>query len=396
MYQVTRAVLRSKTSFSDWTETNFVGMTLKSFTTNYVDGYLKLTSPSIQGSFYVNYKTLLSLNVPYPNITLTAWLSNLTIGIPFQTVEPMITNSYLMTLDPFKFCLVNYSNASRDEVTLVYKQLPRTPNNQYLVCADGFFVKHVYNANLGEITFPYKTHSDKPSIQLLATDNFDDIQTVGLSNAIINPEGNIEVCLNQSLDEACILVALGGRLFSTEGNIHVVNREKGIIVIDVSKSQLPELFYHMQRHNRISEVTTDSIIDKHVSKTLAMHPEAIRRLMSDDGSFVAIVRGYGVLSSSTLALEFASPMKCFAATYPEGYLINHAGYSVPFICHYQPLSVRGARFVVSFPGDAALKQLRIDQRSDHENSEFIMEHTLPLDYSYSAPKIKTIKFSKIE
>jgi hypothetical protein len=191
-----------------------------------------------------------------------------------------------------------------------------------------------------------------------------------------------------------VLLALGGRLFSTEGNIKIINPQIGLIAIDMQKSQMPEIFMELQRTDRIDEVCLDTIVDLHVVVSKTKTIAAIRRLLNDVGSFIAVMHAGPVMVKKQQRLELINAVRFRTEKEPLGFLTDYrGGYPHPLRKVAKTDSLTKTYYDLYAAPGASTVMARIDTSSD---TDILTVQTLPNDIHYVAPALVAIQFKTLE
>lgn len=382
MYQLVKAVLRSKTPYSGYENVDLTGVTVNSVQATYRDGYLELTTPSIVGSIFVNLLDIYRLSVSFPNIIFTAFLNNISVSIPHSEIEPVVQTELLVGYDAMAHTQVDlFPEIDLIEISNINGA---KEYNTHLVHVNGRFRIHEWDSVKRKIKIKqnHREPMNNDSIGLVRGQRDVPIQIIPLKDAMkIN---DALVMPLPSMENKTAIVFLGG--FPMIGkNITPIGQGR-MAFIRLDQISLADIFLRMSRYENIPEVQLPTIPDHHVAEIKTRTPAAYERLKNDPGSFIAIFDGYDFTTIRDFPMMTYGTNRFETTMPPNGIILDPYGFPVSGLIKQKALLDSTVYQV--FVNKAAIYTAHAYKTEPSDGTQILTEQSLPDDNYVVEPKVQ--------
>lgn len=315
MYSLVTAVLLSREPNSTWEEMDIALVSVYDFQTKFVSGFVVLEHTSLAGEHIVDYQTFLRHKLPQPSPTLTfeRWLTSFPNIILPTIKEPVFSSGSITYSDAYKAGWrskrahpVAPDNDNYTDAQLVDSLLTK-PNfsysdfgNQVLVSVNGHLHLAFPTANGIKVRDASKTfmHSGRYEVGLIGTSEIGNTKQIPITedNLIATTEDdNFEreflVDLEEELYGKTVWISIGGYLLTDNDYIRIINAEKGLIYVDISKFDIARRITDSMESIDLSSLGIErkdfspNLVDISKLKT----PEVVQKYLTLSQSFIIVV-----------------------------------------------------------------------------------------------------------
>ncbi len=278
-YSLKTAWLRKRVKGAILEEVSIGTIRLRTLFRNYKNGFIVLTNPALEKPQKIDLQTLQSLDFNMTDLTFNNWLTSLGNGaLPttnyaaedMTNVKPHVTvvDAFAMGIDitavhdtyhpdvavPDQLKTSLHLN-SEQEILADRRDLFCVAVNGYLhrkeKLVDGVRIKS------GRRTFG---HSGYEVVSILSFLQVGIVREIGFDAKTINPSSGVAMHqsvlleLNTNLTGKSVLFSFCGVLFGEHNLIHVVDRDSGIIKVDLYKLDLLKMVQSMDRYVDLSSL----------------------------------------------------------------------------------------------------------------------------------------------
>lgn len=355
MYQYTRAFLRARGRNKKWENVNISNVLLSDLFRNYLDGYITLTNASLgPGEYHVDFVTLKQFHFPFVNVTFETWLG--TIGLPVlpaTQTEPTYITKHIVYADAIqagyhvRACKPDIVSPDDEFELYIENQEERLPleertdlalskagvdfvtlRDRALVSVNGFYHRTI--PRMGELQVIDGSRSlqlsQKHLIGITSFDAIGDVQQIAISaNMIVHghpqrpstfypQEYGTYLHTGVDMRNKSVGIVLGGILHIEDESYQVINREEGIIKVNIGRVNLPQWAFETEGFMDISPLglTTSEVRRGSVNIEEMYSNDTIDRFLQLSQSFVVVVdapllyRRYNVIGRVPLPGQYES------------------------------------------------------------------------------------------
>lgn len=382
MYQLVKAVLRSKTPYSGYENVDLTGVTVNSVQATYRDGYLELTTPSIVGSIFVNLLDIYRLSVSFPNILFTAFLNNISVSIPHSQTEPLIETELLVGYDAMENTRVDL--LPQIDLIEISNINGAKEYNTHLVHVNGRFKIHEWDSINRKIKI--KQNHREPlrpdSIGLVRGQRDVPIQIIPLKDAM-KIDDALVIPL-PTMTNKTAMVFLGGFPMIGKHVTPVGNGRMAFIRLD--QVNLADVFLRMSRYENIPEVQLPTIPDHHVAQIKVRTPAAYDRLKNDEGSFIAIFDGYDFMTTRDFPMMTYGANRFETSMPPNGIILDPYGFPLSGVIKQKNLL--DSPIYQVFVNKASVYIGHAYKTEPSDGTQILTEQSLPADNYSVEPKVQ--------
>lgn len=327
-YQLKTAWLRERKMGATLEEIAIGGLRLRALFKSYGTGFIILTNPALQKPQLLDFQKFQSLPFGLTNVTFNAWLQSLGNAaietVDYDGIVPKNEEAYVTHIDAWAMGLdintVHDSYHPEVEVTRAMKTSLYIESNQeslankrdlFLVAVNGYLhrkekLEEGIRVKSGARTM---SHSNFENVSFLSFEKVGKVKEVSFDDSTINKSDGIDYYksvileLNMNLKDKSILLSFCGILFGEHNLIHVIDRDNGIIQIDLFKLDLFRFFQSIHKHIDLTGIGlhlpdpfTGSIL-----KARLQTEAIIRALFKIDQTFAIVV------DAKSLEVSYDSP-----------------------------------------------------------------------------------------
>lgn len=328
-YSLKTAWLRKRVKGATLEEVSIGAIRLRTLFRNYKNGFIVLTNPALEKPQKIDLQKLQSLDFNMPDLTFNNWLVSLgNLSLPTENyvaedmdgIKPHMTHidAWAMGLeitavhdtyhpevgvpDTLKTSL--HLN-SEQELLADKRHLFCVAVNGYLhrkeKLLDGVRVKS------GRRTFG---HSGYEIVTLLSFLSLGAVKEVSFDKDTINPSNGVEMYqsvlleLNANLTGKSVLFSFCGLLFGEHNLIHVVDRDSGIIKVDLYRLDMFKLIQSVDKYIDLSSLNLNmpEPYDQAIAIERLKQERVIRALLMLDQTFAIVV------NTPSLEVSFEAPL----------------------------------------------------------------------------------------
>lgn len=268
MYTLVTAVLKERNTNKPWSEVDLEQVTVNDFKNNYISGYVVLTNRSLAGEHIVDYMTFLTGNLPQPliNITFPQWLALIGNRILPVITEPNFSYGEAWYSDaikagwrierahPISPYTDNYTQADLTDGLMVKPSVSMDVFGEYILTTQNGLLHYSYPTDKGlkvkDLTKSFYS-SNKQNVGVMSFTDIGKVTQIpiNLANLIpVDPTDNMmrefHIDTNMDLTNKTVWVSIGGYLHTDIEEVFVVNRETGLVGVDLKKVDIPRRIAH--------------------------------------------------------------------------------------------------------------------------------------------------------
>ncbi len=314
-YSLKTAWLRERKMGAQMVEVNIANIRMRTLFKDYKSGFIVLTNPALTKIQQLDFKTLQTLEVPIGNLTFAAWLSSLgNLALPTTEYIPLEkkSNQHVTLIDAWAMGLdiqaVHDSYHPDREVDTLLKtslwinstqEALSEKRDRFCVAVNGLLHRKEKLEDGIRVKSGRRTlnHSGFEIASLMSFNDVGKIQEISFKDDMINPSSGVEMYrsvlleLGVSLDKKSVLFSLGGVLHGEHDIVHVVDRDSGIIKLDLFKLDLFKLIQMLQHLIDIRELDLNlpEPYTQSILKQRLQLERVIRALLKMDQTFAIIV-----------------------------------------------------------------------------------------------------------
>ena len=349
MYQFVEATLLPRKHGSTWTSVNIGPMLMSTLYSDFVEGIITLTNPSMSGELYVALSDIRTSNLPYYNVTFNAWLGTLgNLALPGTYHNPEFTVKY-----------ANFSNAwqsgftlqkvhpifddvqvNTTELTDLYATKPNVPN------VPQKYVVSIVNG-LMHLSVPFKTGikikdgaktvdiSGDNRVGFLSFYKIAEVQQFGITPDMIyaapNSNGDLQygvyLDLNMDLTDKTLMFSFGGYLYANYSTFKIISREQGIVIVYPYRLEIAKRILDSKDLIDLSslQLSTNPNSPESISLTECTTPEVISRYITLPQSFAIVIDHPNVVGNRIPLGQTTQPGHYESATLPKHLLMDSVG-----------------------------------------------------------------------
>ena len=315
-YSLTTAWLRERKMGAQLTEVNIGSIRLRTLFRSYKSGFIVLSNPALSKLQKIDLRDLQTLELPLGDLTFNSWLGSLgNTTIPtteYIPTPPNQTKAGVTLVDAWSMGLdvqaVHDSYHPSVEVDMLLKtslwlnstqEILSDKRRRFCVAVNGLLhrkekLDEGIRVKSGRRTF---NHSGYEVLSLLSFNEVAPIIEVGFTDESINPSSGVGMDqsvlleLGMDLKNKSVLLSLCGILHGEHDIVHVVDRDSGIIKVDLYRLDLFKLMQTVQRSIDLKDLDLhlpDPYTDSIVKERLKLD-RVIRALFKLDQSFAIVV-----------------------------------------------------------------------------------------------------------
>ena len=328
-YSLKTAWLRKRVKGATLEEVSIGTIRLRTLFRNYKNGFIVLTNSALEKPQKIDLQTLQSLDFNMTDLTFNNWLTSLGNGALPTTnyvaedmtkVKPHVTvvDAFAMGIDitavhdtyhpdvavPDQLKTSLHLN-SEQEILADRRDLFCVAVNGYMhrkeKLVDGVRIKS------GRRTFG---HSGYEVVSILSFLQVGIVREIGFDAKTINPSGGVAMHqsvlleLNTNLIGKSVLFSFCGVLFGEHNLIHVVDRDSGIIKVDLYKLDLLKMMQSMDRYIDLSSLNLN--LPDPYSQAIAIErlkqDRVIKAMLMLDQTFAIVV------NATSLEVSYEAPL----------------------------------------------------------------------------------------
>ena len=328
-YSLTTAWLRERKMGAQLTEVNIGNIRLRTLFRSYKSGFIVLSNPALTKLQKLDFKKLQSLELPLGDLTFNTWLGTLG-NASIETVEYIPPTGkevkpFVTTIDAFAAGLdiqavhdTYHHEVAVDRLMQTSLWITSTQETlsdkrrRFCVAVNGLLHRKEKLDEGVRVKGGRRTldHSGYEVVTLLSFNDVAPIDEVSFTDETINPAGEVELHrsvlleLGMSLRDKSVLLSFCGILHGEHDIVHVVDRDSGIIKVDLYRL---DLFKVMQSLQHVIDL---SVLDLHlpdpysesIVKQRLQLERVIRAMLKLDQTFAIVV------DTPTLDITYDAPL----------------------------------------------------------------------------------------
>lgn len=330
MYQYINSRLRKRGKNQKWEDVNIAGVLLSTLLKDYIDGHIVLTTNGVD-RHYVDFELFKQSNFPFANVAFATWLNTPNIPIlPTTASEPVYTQTNIFYSDAMqadyrlracKNDQVNdapdyefYIDAEESFLSLIEKpdlaMFKENANMELfkqtcLVSVNGFYHRTIARGIEAQVIDGAKSvlKTSVPSVGITSFSDIGGLNQIAITDEMIldgNPESpttpyskQYGVYINTGVDMRgkSVIVCLGGYMHVEDIVYDVINKEKGIVKININEINMPQRIFESEHWIDLSslELTRSVIRTDAVSVPELYSDRIIRNYLKLPQSFIVVV-----------------------------------------------------------------------------------------------------------
>ena len=349
MYSYVNAFLREKGKNKTWKEVNISLTPLFTVFTKYIDGYIVLDNPTISASpLYVNFELLKQSSLAFYNMTFELWLATLSNNpLPLYSNPPILTEKTVMFSDAVQARFKIEACKENDPYAITGSDLHELSlhkdyidydilHNRVLTTVNGFLHPNygvdehliIREANC------IKRYGKPLKIGLISFKDIGDLTQIAITEEMIKQvavtiplKQTTLIDLSLDLTNKSVMVSIGGYLHVNDRIIDVVNKEEGLVRLNMEYLSLDRRIFEMEDYlgcNTLgltrSEIRENTILVDEIESN-----GFITKLLTLTQSFIIIVDNPNV----TIEKKLINKTRMFGTyeygTEPVFPLVSHSG-----------------------------------------------------------------------
>lgn len=328
-YTLNTAWLRERKMGAQLIEVDIGAIRLRTLFRNYKAGFIVLSNPALTKLQKIDLKTLQTLELPMGDLTFNTWLSTLgNVAIPTEEYIPSTVAAakpFVTTIDALAAgldveAIHDVYHPEREVDRLLQTSLWLRSNQETLsdkrhrfcVAVNGLLhrkekLDEGVRIKSGRRTFD---HSGYEIITLLSFNDVGRVTEVGFTDETINAASDVEIHqsvlleLGTNLSNKSVLLSFCGILHGEHDIVHVVDRDSGIIKVDLFRLDLFKILQSLQRFIDLSslDLHLPDPYDESILKERLTLERVIRALFKLDQTFAIVVE------TPTLDVTYDAPL----------------------------------------------------------------------------------------
>ena len=366
MYQLLTAFLREKGSHHFPVETSVGNVSILDVLTKYDLGHLELSNPAVNGTIYLDLLELRASILPFRNQTVDFWLGtlgNLSLGgsttpITYEGtkmvryVEGWSHGISAKRASPYREDALGLTSSESTDVIIEYKDGDYEHVNGNCCFVIGGYGHFSEPSTSGTRVKDGARTMDATSSNLVGILNFSDlggITQLQINESMVHTEPNISlynaVIVDTGLDlrEKSVLCFIAGFLHGEHDIVKVVNRERGLVRIELHRLDIVMQTLVSMGHLDYSGVDFFSLVHPgNVDVDQIKSDRAIMDILTMVQTFMVIVNqpvyniDWRLPEQSTFTGRVIYPDTVERVGYP---LLDNYGRIVPYTIRKEPYSV---------------------------------------------------------
>ncbi len=330
MYQYVHAFLRRHGKNQKWEDVNISGILLSNLLKDYIDGHIVLTTNGVD-RHYVDFELFKQSRFPFVNVAFSTWLNTPNIPtLPTTAMEPVYTQTNIFYSDAMqadyrlRSCKNDQAITAPDyefyvdieELVLSLVEKPdlamfkENANMELfkqtcLVSINGFYHRTIGRGIEVQVIDGSKSllKASVPSVGITSFADIGGLNQIAITEEMLlegNPETPTTPYLQQygvyvhtgvDMRGKSVIVCLGGYMHVEDAVYDVVNKEKGIVKININEINMPQRIFECERWIDISSLglTRSAIRTDAVSVPELYSNRVIRNYLKLPQSFIVVV-----------------------------------------------------------------------------------------------------------
>ena len=330
MYQYISSKLRKRGKNQKWEDVDISGILLSNLLKDYIDGHIVLTTNGVD-RHYVDFELFKQSRFPFVNVAFSTWLNTPNIPtLPTTATEPVYTqtnifysdamqadyrlrackNDQVPTAPDYEF----YVDIEESVLSLVEKpdlaMFKENANMELfkqtcLVSINGFYHRIVGRGIEAQVIDGSKSllKAPVPSVGITSFADIGGLNQIAITEEMLlegNPETPTTPYLQQygayvhtgvDMRGKSVIVCLGGYMHVEDAVYDVVNKEKGIVKININEINMPQRIFESEHWIDLSslELTKSIIRTDAVSVPELYSNRVIRNYLKLPQSFIIVV-----------------------------------------------------------------------------------------------------------
>lgn len=328
-YSLNTAWLRKRAMGAKLEEVNIANIRMRTLFKTYSSGFVVLSNPAIQNLQKIDFLDLQMLEMNLNDVTFSNWL----VALGNQALP---TTDYIPESDEEEERVVTcfdawamglFINAVHDTYhpdiavdallkTSLYiesdQQVLSKLSDRFCVAVNGYLHRKEklgegIRVKSGRRTFD---HSNFENVTFLNFTELGGVEEVSFNDSTINKSSNVEMNksvileVGRSLQGKSVLFSFCGLLFGEHNIVRVIDRDSGIIKLDLYRLDLFKLFQSIHRHVDLTDIglhLPDPFTANILKENLNLE-RVIRNLLKLDQTFAIIV------NSDAIEIDFDKPL----------------------------------------------------------------------------------------
>lgn len=278
MYSLVTAVLKERNSNKPWSEVDLNNVTVSDFFNDYISGYVVLTNLSLPGEHIVDYMTFLTGPYPMPlvNIRFPQWLALINNRVLPTIKEPEFSYGeawwssacksgwHVARAHPVSPSTENYTPADLTDGLLTKPSVSMEVYGDYILVTQNGLLHLSYPTDQGmkvvDLTQSFYS-SGKDSVGVMSFTDIGKVQQVPVTieNLYpVDPNDNMmrefHVDTKTDLTNKTVWISIGGYLHTDIDEVFAVNRETGLIGVNLEKIDIPRRIAHSSQYIDLSSL----------------------------------------------------------------------------------------------------------------------------------------------